>query len=328
MPRPLPFASTSFAWILGFLLGFGMISQPSLAKANAGLCRTSVDETEPTAARRIATEGGAVDGSANEEVFDLSAFFLEDPAPRSSSKKHQKKTEAGSSSAGCRECSSPKAAQKLTDNVRDLQDTVPVTKRRARARRILPEPPPEPKYTTANPDEETWKQFPDIYKYSSSNEVKKSINYALHPPGGLSARSTGYCYASVKNALFKGGKLTKHRLVGDPVFPEIRSKARKRFGQNAIKNLVDQGFINLMEDPRTKALIKDPASAPKGAVLIYKGGHKGGHIEIKTDFGARGSYVSDFKNSHSVLGNELAGRTSAHYQLVAVMVKSPMESGE
>jgi hypothetical protein len=324
----LPFASTPLAWILGCLLSLGIASQPSLAKADAGLCRADVDEAESSAERMIAAEGGAAESSAKEEVFDFSAFFLDELAPRSSSKKLKKKTEAGSSSAGCRECSSPQTTQKLTDNVRDLQNTLPVTKRRARAKRILPEPAPEPKYTTANPDEETWKQFPDIYKYSSSNEVKKSITYALHPPGGLSARSTGYCYASVKNALFKGGKLTKHRLIGDPVFPEIRSKARKRFGQNAIKNLLDQGFINLMEDPRTKALIKDPASAPKGAVLIYKGGHKGGHIEIKTDFGARGSYVSDFKNSHSVLGNELAGRTSAHYQLVAVMVKSPMEPGE
>jgi hypothetical protein len=179
--------------------------------------------------------------------------------------------------------------------------------------------------------ESGWKQFPEIAAYSNSPQVTKMISWTENHHF---RSSQGQCYRYVKEALCgakrprcQSGSLVDGYLSGNPVFADRASNVphRKRVGASAIKTLEAQGFKNLLTDPATKDLIKNPASAPKGAILIYTGGNNGGHIEIKTGEGTKGSYISDFSAPDSVLQNELAGRASRRYQLVAVMVK-PMEN--
>ena len=145
------------------------------------------------------------------------------------------------------------------------------------------------------------------------------------------SRSTsgGMCYRAVKEALCRaprgascrGGSLVSKYLHGTPVFPELPSRQKVRLGANATKTLKAEGFINLLDRSEFSQMIKNPASAPKGAIMIYQGGKNGGHIEIKTGHGTSGSYVSDYRAPDSVMKNELAGRASRNYKLVGVMIK-------
>jgi hypothetical protein len=172
-----------------------------------------------------------------------------------------------------------------------------------------------------------WDQYPQISGYSDSNQVKNMISYAQRH----SRRSSyGKCYRYVKQALCgderprcKAGSMVSGYPSGNPVFADLPSSVKKsqRIGVNAIKTLKAHQFINLLDNPEFNEIIKNPASAPKGAIMIYQGGKNGGHIEIKTGYGATGSYISDFSAPDSVMKNELGGRASAHYKLVGVMIK-------
>lgn len=142
---------------------------------------------------------------------------------------------------------------------------------------------------------EPWNQFPAISKYASSSEVEKAISYGLR---NKERRSKRLCYRYVKRALL-GGELVEDYLPG----------AKARYGVSDLKR---RGFINMMDDPRYKDLIKSPQDAPKGAVLIYrhsKNAKHAGHIEIKTDWGSEGGYVSDFyrKTNTRMFNRELIG---------------------
>lgn len=174
--------------------------------------------------------------------------------------------------------------------------------------------------------DQIWRKFPQISAYSEHPEVKAMIRYA---ESHAHRASRGMCYRYVKEALCrsprgkrcKGGSLVGNYLNGTPVFPEVPSRSNPKIGPNAIRNLKKQDFINLLEDPTFSSIVQNPASAPKGAIMIYQGGKNGGHIEIKTGHGANGSYISDFKAPNSIMKNELAGRASKNYKLVGVMVK-------
>jgi hypothetical protein len=48
--------------------------------------------------------------------------------------------------------------------------------------------------------------------------------------------------------------------------------------------LYNNGFVNLMDCPQYAGKMADPKNIPKGAVVVYAGGHAG-HIEIKTPSG-------------------------------------------
>lgn len=187
----------------------------------------------------------------------------------------------------------------------------------------------EPKPGTVT-SENAWNDFPEIAAYSNSSAVSKAIKWAEK---NSFKSSRGMCYRYVKEALCgakrpacKNDSLVDGYLSGNPVFADRASSVpkSKRVGTNAVKTFEEQGFKNLMTDPKTKDLIKNPASAPKGAILIYTGGGNGGHIEIKTGSGTKGSYVSDFSAPDSILQSELSGNASRRYELVGVMVK-PME---
>ncbi|XGC79360.1 hypothetical protein ACES2L_08460 [Bdellovibrio bacteriovorus] len=125
-----------------------------------------------------------------------------------------------------------------------------------------------------------WKRFPEVARYSSSKEVTDSIAYGMR---NKENRSRRLCYRYTKRALLGGGLVDEY-LPG--------SNARE-----GVAELKAKGFINMMEDPRYKSLIKSPKDAPKGAIIVYRHASQArhpGHIEIKTDWGTDGGYVSDF----------------------------------
>lgn len=174
--------------------------------------------------------------------------------------------------------------------------------------------------------ENIWSQYPEISGYSEHPEVQAMIKWGLN---NTYSHSRGRCLRKVKEAMCRaergskcrGGSLVSRYMNFTPVFPEISSRSNPKIGKNAIRSLQDEGFVNLLDDPTFNSMIRNPASAPKGAIMIYKGGQNGGHIEIKTGHGAGGTYVSDFKAPDSVMKNDLAGRASKNYRLVAVMIK-------
>lgn len=147
--------------------------------------------------------------------------------------------------------------------------------------------------------DKNWSQFPEVAKYATSAAVEKSIRYGVR---NKESRSKKQCYRYVKRAIL-GGDLVDDYLPG----------AKATYG---ISDLKRRGFINMMDDPRYKKLISRPEDAPKGAVLIYrnpKSTKHPGHIEIKTDWGSAGGYVSDFYRSTST---RLHNR-----ELIGVMIK-------
>lgn len=154
----------------------------------------------------------------------------------------------------------------------------------------------------SNSGPEVWDVFPAVRQYSLSPEVQKSIKYAQR---NRERRSKKLCYRYVKRAIL-GGDLVDDYLPG----------AKARYG---VADLKRRGFINMMEDLRYKYLIKKPEDAPKGAILIYrntKDRQHAGHIEIKTDWGSKGGYVSDFyRSTNTSLYNR---------ELIGVMIKEKL----
>lgn len=85
--------------------------------------------------------------------------------------------------------------------------------------------------------------------------------------------STAYCWRYVKNALVSSGV--------------VQSRPTTRFAKQAGTELCQSyGFRKLD--------IRDPYSAPVGAVLVYGGSHTG-HVEIRTENG----FVSDFYSARA-----------------------------
>lgn len=256
--------------------------------------------------------------AAEKPRFDFTKFFDNHPETNSEPndttiEPEKQKTQAGIKEV-CRECTPMK---ETAEKLKPLDTLAKTTTKKKRAERIVP-PIKEVVDESPNPDADAWAKFPDIMAYSQSNEIKAALQIAKK---NARRASIGYCYRYVKNAIYNAAvKLTSHRLPANRVFPD-RKKWRGDVGVGAIESFENEGFTNLITDPETKGMIRNPASAPKGSILIYKGGRNGGHIEIKTDFGTRGGYVSDFFSPDSILGNELRGRTSARYELVGVMVK-------
>lgn len=170
----------------------------------------------------------------------------------------------------------------------------------------------------------SWSQFPQIAAYSNSPQVAKMIEYAKK---NKMSSSHGRCFRWVKGALCGVDKATLAKRVTPRCQPSSLVSSYppgarvSTKNSSAINTLKGYGFKNLMDDPVTKSLIKNPASAPKGAILIYKGGNNGGHIEIKTGSGNSPDYISDFSAPDSIFRNDLAGRASRHYELIGVMVK-------
>lgn len=181
----------------------------------------------------------------------------------------------------------------------------------------------EPEYPKGKVDS-SWSQFPKIAAYSNSPQVAKMLEVAKRNKYSTSHKR---CYRFVKGALCGldkktvQGTSTSKCAPGSMVSSYPSGSRVSTSNSSAITTLERYGFTNLLTHPETKGLIKNPASAPKGAILIYKGGRNGGHIEIKTGVGSDPDYISDFSAPNSILRNDLAGRASKNYQLVGVMVK-------
>jgi hypothetical protein len=248
-------------------------------------------------------------------------------AEKRKSEKERKRETQGK--AGCVICNTPKAQIKTADQ-RNYDDVIQETQKQAKKDSqdciigCRGNVKVKKNGTLAiNEDvhgEDYWSQQADVMAYSNSSKTKTAIKSAL---AVARPRNKGFCFRKVKLALLKG-KLIDHHIDGDPVFPDVPSRARRKSGRNALVTLDEQHFTNLLEDPRYADIVKNPASAPKGAVLIYRDispdGGNGGHIEIKTDWGTKASYVSDHMTPEPITKNELAGQANG-YKLVGVMVK-------
>ena len=155
-----------------------------------------------------------------------------------------------------------------------------------------------------------------IKKYSESDEVKYSITYALKHK---KAKSQGYCYRSVKRALYAAPP-GKKGLVPERMWDQAALMAKK--------NLKKYDFINLLDTEPYKTLMKSPSQAPKGAVLVYSSGipcgetvTDCGHIEIKTNDAGKPGYVSDYYSNDAINETPAARRYGTNYKLVGVMIK-------
>lgn len=125
-----------------------------------------------------------------------------------------------------------------------------------------------------------WSAFPGVSQYSENPKVVKMIRIAN---SRSNKRSVRMCYRYVKQAMMSVDALDQY------------PTGRKAI--DGIKDLKAEGWSNMMDNPKYKGLIKGPDDAPKGTILVYRDTNnksRPGHIEIKTDHGEKGGYVSDF----------------------------------
>lgn len=153
-----------------------------------------------------------------------------------------------------------------------------------------------------------WADDPMIMRYSEGKEVKNSISYGMR---NKRPRSTKYCYRFVKRALMGGDMIDRYPPGGH--------------AREAVRDLKAQGMINLLDNPKYRDMIKSPADVPKGAVIVYHNNTKeSGDVQIKTDWGNNGGYLSDFYSGNSYLSSPKARRYAAQgkpYRMIGVMIK-------
>ncbi|WP_413944230.1 hypothetical protein [Bdellovibrio sp. HCB-162] len=227
---------------------------------------SEVQDPEIALTSRAKREGGGIPSEGTEDAhLPTKEEVLREQKPVKSTDPNLTKVDDPKKTEGdfCATCSTsqPGVADKNRSDIRDVKTEV----EKAANPKI-----PDPK----------WAKFPGVARYSLSEEAEASIKYGMR---NKERRSKKLCYRYVKRALL-GGDLVDDYLPG--------SKARYGVG-----DLKRRGFINMLEDPRYKGLIKSPKDAPKGAVLIYRNTrdrNHAGHAEIKTDWGTKGGYVSDF----------------------------------
>lgn len=156
-------------------------------------------------------------------------------------------------------------------------------------------------YQSANSSDKKITSMDELVKaYESSSEVKKLIKtlnkgYQVRFHGretwvknGRISSSIRACFKGVKIALQKSGITNGDYLKGSS-------------GKDAGKSLKEYGFINLMKTDY-KDKIKSPYDCPKGAVIVYSGGHNG-HTEICTGSG----FMSDYYSKEPRSGSRLSG---------------------
>ncbi|WP_413293044.1 hypothetical protein ACLSU7_16760 [Bdellovibrio sp. HCB185ZH] len=162
------------------------------------------------------------------------------------------------------------------------------------------------KYTMTSNE---WKEFPEIMNYSTSAAVQKTIKSGIR---NAERDSEGQCYQYVKDAMLAGG-LVKTRPNGVPA-------------QGAVETLKKHGFVNLLEG-KYKGIIKSADDAPKGAIIVYANKRRThyGDIQIKTDWGTDGGYVSDFFTPNDFLTGSKRARDQKAignpYKIIGVMIK-------
>jgi hypothetical protein len=160
------------------------------------------------------------------------------------------------------------------------------------------------KYTM---DKIDWSNFPEVMAAAESKKTTKTIKAAMR---GKESGSTSKCWRYVKRALVSG------RGISYP--PSEHAK-------EAVGDLKRIGFKNLM-DPPYKGIIKSADDAPKGAIIVYetKDRDESGDIQIKTDWGTNGGYISDYYNTRSFLEGNKADdfrKAGKPYKIIGVMIK-------
>ncbi|MFZ4405638.1 MAG: hypothetical protein ACOYOK_16215 [Pseudobdellovibrionaceae bacterium] len=181
-----------------------------------------------------------------------------------------------------------------------------------------------------------WRNRPEVLSYSGSTSVENMIASAIK--NGRRTRPGGDCYRWVKHALCAPGKSfnlasglpnCKQTSLIDQYSNPVTGSG---IAINAMVDLPSQGFKNIKDTLN----IAKPEDAPKGAILVYQhknrscskwsastsgGSCEAGHIEIKTDWGNKGYYVSDSKSTKPIIGSDQSDGASQNFQLVGVFVK-------
>ena len=111
--------------------------------------------------------------------------------------------------------------------------------------------------------------------------------------------SVGHCYRYVKYALIGAGVVEKKS-----AWP-AKNRYEMVYAKSAGKSLERLGFKNIKSEGI------DAKKAPKGAILVYDGGSKYGHVEIKT---GENEFTSDYIDDQPV---SIKGR----YRLIGVYIK-------
>lgn len=196
----------------------------------------------------------------------------------------------------CNHCTSSQASEPTQENTENIKKVAQAVAEQSAS---APKPPD---------DAGIWASDPTVIKYSTGAEVKDSIRYALR---NKRSRSTGYCYRYVKRALMGGDMIDRYPPGGH--------------ARDAVRDLKAQGMINMLDNPRYRDKIKSPADVPKGAVIVYHNGtRESGDVQIKTDWGDKGNYVSDFASGSSFLNSPKArryARMGKPYRMIGVMIK-------
>ncbi len=151
-------------------------------------------------------------------------------------------------------------------------------------------------------------QNSDFDNYSNSKEVNNVVKY-LENKMYRKGRIKGKCYRVVKYAL----------AYKESLIPKWFSSRSAKFAVNDLKKY---GFINLLDDPKYKEVMKDPKNAPRGTVLVYltnQALHKNGHIEIKMDHGIQSRY--GYGETAQTPITETGGKRAKYYKLIGVMIK-------
>jgi hypothetical protein len=143
--------------------------------------------------------------------------------------------------------------------------------------------------------------------YSNSNQVKRLIDEAranLKTETYVETvlingkfKKVTYCYRAVKDALRDAGWV-------------LRSFQGSGVAKDALSDLLEKGFVNLLRDKYVGHLIEQDASlAPLGTIIVYettttapKKVSRAGHVEIKTKASGQDGYISISESKRPTYG--------------------------
>lgn len=214
--------------------------------------------------------------------------------PNLAMSKDKRKTE-GDFQTNCNTCmSSESAAKKNIKDIDELQKKIRTKKSSTKVK------------------EDPWADDPFIASYSNSKTVAKAIEIGRKR---TALGDTGHCYKFVKDALLAG--------------KVIKSRPEGKHAKNGVSDLENQGMVNLLDNPKYAEKIKSPEDVPKGAIIVYDLPSQPGHIEIKADYGANSTYISNYESRNNIQNTTkglLMSRLGKPYKMIGVMILPPGET--
>lgn len=134
--------------------------------------------------------------------------------------------------------------------------------------------------------------------YTDSGKTKGMIQklMAIYGRRTYQSKGLGKCWTAVYHqGLRPSGLVTKQN--------------RAYFARDSGRDLINNGFVNVLTLPACAGQIRCTEDAPAGLIAVYN--HSGGgHIEVKTGDGPNGGVVSDHYNPKPVTGFGTPGRDS------------------